>query len=75
VLDRIAEWVLSVCEFVPVLFGSDTPHFLLIRAMFALLFIVIVVYVIAMRPFRSLFPGITARVRKRISQRRKSLIH
>jgi hypothetical protein len=74
VLDRIAEWFLSVFEFVPVLFGSDTPHFFLIRAMFALLFIVIVVYVIAMRPFRSLFPGIAARVRKQISRRQKSLI-
>jgi hypothetical protein len=74
VLDRIAEWFLSVFEFVPVLFGSDTPHFFLIRAMFALLFIVIVVYVIAMRPFRSLFPGIADRVRKRISQHQKSPI-
>jgi hypothetical protein len=74
VLDRIAEWVLSVLNSVPVLFGSDTPHFLLIRAMFALLLIVIVVYVIAMVPFRSLFAGIAARVRKRISERQKSLI-
>lgn len=73
-LDQFAEWVLSVLNSVPVLFGSDTPHFLLIRAMFALLLIVIVVYVIAMAPFRSVIAGIAARVRKRVAKRQKTLI-
>ncbi len=59
-LDRIAEGVLSVLNSVP---GCSARYaeFLLIRAMLAKLLIVIVVYVIAMAPFRSVIAGIEAR--------------
>jgi hypothetical protein len=53
VLDWIAERLLAAVNSVPVLFGVDAHHATLIRAVAALLLIVLVVYLIAMRPFRS----------------------
>ena len=53
-LDWITEKILAIVSFVPALIvAQDSPSFMLIRAMFGLLLIVLIVYVIAMRPFRS----------------------
>ena len=50
----ISETIWSIVTFVPALFvAEDSPNFMLIRAMFALMLIVLVVYLMAMRPFRS----------------------
>jgi len=51
-LDWIAEKILAIAAFVPPLLTSDAEHFMLIRAMFALLFVVLIVGLLAM-PFRS----------------------
>jgi hypothetical protein len=53
VFDWIGEWILALVSSVPPLFGSDPHHFTAIRAFAALLVIMAVVYVIAMRPFSS----------------------
>ncbi len=45
--DRIVEWILSVLNSVPILFGADVQNAELVRAMAALLLIVLVIYVIA----------------------------
>ena len=53
-LDWISETIWTIVTFVPALFVSeDSPNFALIRAMFGLLLIVLIVYLVAMRPFRS----------------------
>jgi hypothetical protein len=50
----ISETILAVVNFIPALFvAEDSPNFMLIRAMFGLLLIVLVMYLIAMRPIRS----------------------
>ena len=50
----ISETVWAIVSFVPALFVSeDSPNFVLIRTMFGLLLIVLIVYLVAMRPFRS----------------------
>jgi hypothetical protein len=63
-LDRIAEWILAIPNSVPILLGADPEHAALVRAMAALLLIVFVVYVIAMRPFRGIIDYIAKKVRK-----------
>jgi hypothetical protein len=53
-LDWISETILAIVTFVPALFvAEESPNFMLIRAMFGLLLILLVVYIIAMRPIRS----------------------
>jgi Zn-dependent protease with chaperone function len=53
-LDWIVEGIIAIVTFVPALFvAEDSPNFMLIRAMFGLLLIVLVVYIIAMQPVRS----------------------
>ncbi len=54
-LDRIAEWILAIPNSIPILLGADPHNAELVRAMAALFLIVLIVYLIAMRPFRSLF--------------------
>lgn len=54
-LDRIAEWILAIPNSIPVLLGADSHNAELVRAVAALFLIVLVAYLIAMRPFRSLF--------------------
>jgi hypothetical protein len=49
--DWIGEWIFAFVTSVPPLFKSDPHHFSAARAMAALLLIVAVVYIIAMRPF------------------------
>jgi hypothetical protein len=53
-LDWIGEKILAIVTFVPALFvAEDSPTFVAVRAMFGLLLIVLIAYLIAMRPFRS----------------------
>ena len=53
-LDWFSETMLKIVTSVPALFvAEDFPTFMAVRAMFGLILIVLVVYVIAMRPFRS----------------------
>ena len=50
----ISETIWTIVTFVPALFvPEDSPNFALIRAMFALMLIVLIVYLMAARPFRS----------------------
>jgi hypothetical protein len=53
-LDWIGEKILAIVTFVPALLvAEDSPTFMAVRAMFGLLLIVLIAYLIAMRPFRS----------------------
>jgi hypothetical protein len=53
-LDWIGETILAIVTSVPAVFvAEDSPNFTAIRAMFGLLLIVLVAYLIAMRPFRA----------------------
>ena len=53
-LDWFSETMLKIVTSVPALLvGEDSPTFMAVRAMFGLILIVLVAYVIAMRPFRS----------------------
>jgi uncharacterized membrane protein YraQ (UPF0718 family) len=53
-LDWFSETMLKIVTSVPALFvAEDSPTFTAVRAMFGLILIVLVAYVIAMRPFRS----------------------
>ena len=50
-LDRIVEGLLAAVSAVPAwMVGEDSPNFLLIQTMFAVLLLVIIVYVISMKP-------------------------
>jgi hypothetical protein len=53
-LDRIAQWLLATSNSVPILLGANPENAALLRAMAALLLVAFIVYVIAMRPFRSI---------------------
>jgi hypothetical protein len=53
-LDRIAEWILAIPNSVPILLGADPLNAALVRAAGALFLIVLIVYLIAMRPLRSI---------------------
>jgi hypothetical protein len=64
-LDRISETIWAIVMFVPAwLVPEGSPNFVAVRAMFGLLLIVLIVYLIAMRPFRS---AIASATRKAIS--------
>ena len=52
-LDRIAEWLLAIPNSIPILLGAGPDNAVLVRAMVALLLIVLFVYIMAMRPFGS----------------------
>jgi hypothetical protein len=53
-LDWLVDQIWAVVSAVPALFVDEgTPTFTLVRTMFALFLIVMVVYLMAMRPFRS----------------------
>jgi len=53
-LDWFSETMLKIVTSVPALFvAEDSPTFTAVRVMFGLILIVLVIYVIAMRPFRS----------------------
>lgn len=51
----ISEKIMAIVSYVPAMFvDQESPNFALIRTMFGLILIAIVVYVIAMTPFRSI---------------------
>ena len=51
---RISEAFMAMLASVPPLFTeAGSPNFLLVRAMFGLIIIVLIIYLIAMRPFRA----------------------
>jgi hypothetical protein len=53
-VDKIAEFLLSSMARIPGwLVDEDSPQFMLIRTIFALLLIVAIVYIIALLPLRS----------------------
>ena len=53
-LDRIVEALLAAVSSVPAwMVGEDLPNFLLIQTMFAVLLLVIIVFVISMKPVRA----------------------
>jgi hypothetical protein len=53
-LDWVVEKIWAAVTYVPALIVEEhSPSFTLIRAMFGLLLIVLIVYLIAMRPFRA----------------------
>jgi hypothetical protein len=53
-LDWIVEKIWAIVTYVPALIvAEESPNFTLIRAMFGLLLIILIAYLIAMRPFRS----------------------
>jgi hypothetical protein len=58
----ISEWILSIVTYVPALFvGEETPNFMLIRTMFGLVLITLVVFLVAMRPFRSFITSVVSK--------------
>jgi ACR3 family arsenite efflux pump ArsB len=63
-LDRITEWILAIPNSVPILLGADPHNAALVRAVAAVLLIVLVVYLIAARPFRSILSRFAGRSRK-----------
>ena len=62
-LDQIAEWILAIPNSVPILLGAEPHNAMLVRAAAALLLIVFIIYLIAMRPFRSFFSNIANKIR------------
>jgi hypothetical protein len=70
-LDWIVEGIIAIVTFVPALFvAEDSPNFMLIRAMFGLLLIVLVVYIIAMQPVRSAIARYTGKASGLIMRKR-----
>jgi hypothetical protein len=63
-LDWVAERIMALVSFLPPVFVSDEHHFVLIRTMFALLLVVLVVYILAMWPFGSIIARIRSKLRK-----------
>jgi hypothetical protein len=52
-LDWIVEKVIAIISYLPAQFvPPDSQHFMLIRSMFALLLIVLVLLIVALRPLR-----------------------
>ena len=46
--DWIADSLIAIVNYVPAMFvAQDSPHFMLIRAMFTLIFIVLIVFLIS----------------------------
>jgi threonine/homoserine/homoserine lactone efflux protein len=63
-LHWVAERIMALINFLPPVFVSDEHHFVLLRTMFALLLVVLVVYIMAMLPFGSLIARIKNKLRK-----------
>jgi hypothetical protein len=64
-LHWVSERIMAVINSLPPLFVSDEHHFALVRTMFALLLVVVVVYILAMWPFGSIIARIRSKLRKR----------
>lgn len=65
-LDKIAEWLIGITSMIPAIFVEEgSSHFLLYRALAALLLLAFIVYMIAMRPFGGFLTLIAVRLRRR----------
>ena len=70
-LDWISDTMMAIVTAVPAMFvEQESPNFPLIRAMFGLILIAIVVYVIAMTPLRSAIAHSAAKVSSLFSRRK-----
>ena len=70
-LDWFSETMLKIVTSVPALLvAEDSPTFTAVRVMFGLILIVLVVYVIAMRPFRSAIAGYMGKVSNLFARKR-----
>ena len=67
-LHWVAERIMALVNSLPPLFVSDEHHFVLIRTMFALLLVVLVVYILAMWPFGSIIARIRSKLRKQLER-------
>jgi hypothetical protein len=66
----ISETLMAIVSYLPAMIvDQESPNFPLIRAMFGLLLIAMIVYVIAMTPFRSAVAHSVARVSGLFSRR------
>jgi len=63
-LHWVSERIMALINALPPVFVSDEHHFALIRTMFALLLVVLVVYILAMWPFGSIIARIRSKLRK-----------
>ena len=67
----ISETIMSIVSYVPAMFvDQESPNFPLIRAMFGLILIALIVYVIAMTPLRTAVAHSVTRVSSLFSRRR-----
>ncbi len=70
-LDWISDTIMSIVTFVPALIVKpDSPTFELVRAMFGLLLIALIVYIIAMTPLRSAIGGLKNKVVSLITRKK-----
>jgi hypothetical protein len=70
-LDWFSETMLKIVTSVPGLFvAKDSPTFMAVRVMFGLILIVLVAYLIAMRPFRSAIARSMAKVSNLFARKR-----
>jgi len=75
ILDGMLDWfvhqIWAAISAVPAVFVDEgTPTFTLVRTMFALLLVVLVVYLMAMRPFRSVIRRAVAAAQALLTGRR-----
>jgi cbb3-type cytochrome oxidase subunit 1 len=69
--DWISDTIMAIVTYVPALIvDRDSPSFELIRAMFGMILIAVVVYVIAMKPYRGLVQGLGRKVSAVMKRRR-----
>ena len=67
--DRFVEGLMAFVNALPILFADkDSPNFTLVRTMLGLLLIVFVIYLIAMRPFRSAIANFIKKVSSLITR-------
>jgi hypothetical protein len=69
-LHFFTEWILDTLDRVPILFGADPHNAALVRALFVLILISLVVYLIAMRPFRSFINQCIVKARAGFARKR-----
>ena len=70
-LDWISDKIMAIVTFIPAMIvEQESPSFPLVRAMFGLILIAAVVYVVAMMPFRSAIAQSAAKVSRHFSRRK-----
>lgn len=67
----LSETIMAIVTFVPALIvDQDSPNFDLVRAMFGLILIAIIVYAIAMTPWRALISNLGGKLCSIFNRRR-----